>query len=279
MRTLFLMLAMVWTTMWSTAAAAAPEWTTSSHPAGPAWTWNRDPQLKVVIVPPAAPAPWGRGLYVVYAGTVQGIWDPVGFGSGPTWLPLLGIIPPTDGRPLVAPSTEFDLVLNAQGSGENGCDALGMDRAQVRVHPTFRAGHIDIHVILDGVAYWFMPNTGTGTVVKLAGPVTVDHASFAALTGPPVYHDDLTAYAARDTHLGSMVLDAVTPLPTLQLDPHGRTWFELDMDHACMAPYTLTAKPRTILRSTIRRRWWAVCNAEETVCLAPEDVDETGDPR
>jgi hypothetical protein len=248
-------LALAFTALLSSSAHAAPVpvpclnplWTPVSHSQGPAWKYNPDPALVLVLV--GDNMSWGRGLHVVY----QGNNSPL--------VPLLAI-PPAAGP--VTVQTCNALVFRATGSGENGCDGLGFDDVLSTVTVSSTSSAHSISIRAEGAVYWALPGTGTAVVDEQPpwGPpvtTTINVGPFASSSSQQVFSDsDLITHTGSP--YGLITVDTQSDLPWLQLQGHGAAWpfLEVDMDHSCEAQYAPLDQPNTVYTLRVRRpiiRW------------------------
>ena len=243
-----------------------PLWTPVLHSQGPAWQYNPDPGLVLVLVPDSMA--WGRGLHIVY----QGNNSPL--------VPLLAI-PPASGP--VTVQTCNALVFRATGSGENGCDGLGFDDVLSTVTVSSSSWAHTISIRAEGAVYWALPGTGTAVVDEqpLSGPpvtTTINVGPFASSSSQQVFADsDLITHTGSP--YGLITVDMQSDLPWLQLQGHGAAWpfLEVDMDHSCEAQYAPLDQPNTVYTLRVRRpiiRWPADNAPVERARIEDGEVDD-----
>lgn len=188
-----------------------------AHPAGQAWRWLGDADVLLVLADEGAHE-WMAGLHVIHSGQSLSTWST----EDSRWYPLLLAWP--NGAPFTIENT---VVAPLSGSSEHDCDPETWAFFTVS---TDSAGHLDVHLTVEGMPYLILPRDGLLQHVNGA-PQSV---GLATLTGEQVWHG--VTSVELDLPWGGLRLESPeTGIPWLQLQGHP-DFVEVDFDHSCDAP-------------------------------------------
>jgi hypothetical protein len=230
-------------------APTARGWVSTTHEAGGyAWYWREDETVKVVLADTNDENDeWTRGLYFIIDETVHATWLETSYRDVAIWMPPLILTPRSDGT---SPElgAEDDLVLAVEGSGENGCDALGyhevtltISAQRIEVADGSNLHRMDLEI--GGVFYTLLPSTGEheidgytlitpdGTAGE-AGPHTVLPATIET-TGAGELFTLVNEATARNDGLAYVEMTFASPIGWFQVQASQYGYVEWDIDHSC----------------------------------------------
>ncbi len=206
-------------------------------PRGPAWSWDQDPRLRVVLFHGHD----SHGLRIEFDGDalVSGPAD----ADGGDRLPVVLVWPRSDGTPPLAADDSPGLHLLLAGSAEHGCPT---DDLELDLLPSWTDDGLQLDITFDGIPYMTLPQVGRILSVDSQGQHVTDPQDL--VTGRTSFeHDGFQRLKAVGTPLGTVELWVDEPLPWLQLQGHD-SFVEVDVDHSCEEP-GFDMHPRIHLRA------------------------------
>lgn len=198
---------------------------------GPAWTWDHDPSLRVVLLQRSDLPP---GLMVQHGDRTLSM--PVDYGLGPMDLPVLLVFPRSDGAEPLAADDSPGLHLLLAGSDEHGCPADDLE-LDLWVQPD--GDELRVDVLVSGVPYLALPPDARITVVDDGGARVLE-ADQVCADGASLELSGLRRLSVTDSSLGPLELSVQGALPWAQLQGHG-DFIEVDFDHSCEQSDSFTA--------------------------------------
>jgi hypothetical protein len=225
------------------------DWTGTTYLGCPAWSWNQDPDLLVVLPDDACWSAAGLiyGLHFVRGTNVHA--TEVG---GLLFPPILSMVPPESGQPLLSDNGSLTLQLDSLINDEHCGSEHTYNHPYVDVSPRLlEGGSIEITTTIEGMTYLGLPPDGSVEVaarqefVQSSQPScgTADQTSFSidpATLATKTWYCGMSSFTAANTSLGTLQFSVLSPaeLPDVHFEPRSDTpgglWIEFDVDHSCL---------------------------------------------